>query len=65
MVVVFAPRRDRPTRVVHVEKPALVEALVSKAPIEALDEGVLGRLARGDEVKTLAPARRCLTWKLR
>ena len=44
-VVVRAPFLDHGSRFVQALEPVLVQALVAEAPVEALDESVLGRLA--------------------
>lgn len=49
-VVVLAPGFERGAGVVQGRKQRLVQKLVAQPTIEALDEGVLGRLARRDVV---------------
>lgn len=49
-VVVRAPGRERGAGVVQGRKQRFVQKLVAQATVEALDEGVLGRLARRDVV---------------
>ncbi len=48
-IVVEPPSLDDPTGVIEIEEPVLVEALVAKAAVEGLNEGVLARLAGLDE----------------
>src|SRR5690606_39946469 len=48
-VVLEAPTLDNRTGVGHVHKPMLVQAFVAQPAVEALDVGVLHRLARADE----------------
>src|SRR5262245_54001777 len=50
-VVVDPPSLDLPSCIGKVNEPILVQALVAKLPVEALDEGVLDRLAGTDEVQ--------------
>jgi len=45
-VVFDAPGFDRRARVLHVHEPVLVQALVAKPPVEALDVAVVDGLAR-------------------
>lgn len=49
-VVVRAPGRERGAGVVQGRKQRFVQKLVAQSTVEALDEGVLGRLARRDVV---------------
>ena len=49
LVVVLPPRLDRRLGVAQADEVSLVEALVTKFTVEALDESVLYRLARLDE----------------
>lgn len=51
LVVLPAPLLDDLTRVLDTEKLVLVEALVEKLAVEALDEGIVFRLARAIEVQ--------------
>jgi hypothetical protein len=51
LVVVLVPRLDNGPGLGHRGEPVLVEALVPQLAVEALDEGVLHRLARLDEVQ--------------
>ena len=53
-IVVQAPLFDDLPRVAEAAEPVLVEALVAQAAVEALDEGVLHRLARRDEAQAYA-----------
>jgi hypothetical protein len=59
-VVVPTVGLDRPASVEQADEPVLVEALLPELSVEALDEGVLHRLAWLDEVKvdssTVRPA---------
>src|ERR1035437_976041 len=50
LIGVHPPRFNRLLRVVQADEPALVQALIADAPIEALGEGVLDGLARLNEV---------------
>ncbi len=50
-VVVEPPVFDGPPRLLEPYEPVLVEALVSELSVERLDEAVLNRLARFDEVQ--------------
>ncbi len=50
VVVVDAPRLDRALRVVEADKPVLVQAFVAECFVEALDERILRRLPRIDEI---------------
>ena len=47
-VIILAPSRELGAGVVQGRKQRLVQKLVAQAAVEALDEGVLGRLARCD-----------------
>jgi hypothetical protein len=47
-VLVLAPGREHGAGVIQGCKQRLVQELVPQAAVEALDEGVLGRLARRD-----------------
>jgi hypothetical protein len=49
-VVLDSPRFDRAPRIREMHEPALVETLVPKSPVEALDITVLNRFARLDEL---------------
>ena len=51
-IVVVPPRLHNVTGCGQAREPVLVETLVPKAPVEALDVGVLHRLARINEVQT-------------
>src|SRR5262249_41939793 len=51
-----APRTDPAARLGQIGEPVLVETLVSESAVEALNEGVLDRLPRADEVELDAPA---------
>ena len=50
VVVVPSPSFDGSPRVVHGEEPVHVQAVVPERAVEALDEAVLGGLARLNEV---------------
>ena len=54
-VVVDAPRLDDPPDLGDRGEDVLVEALVTEPAVEAFDEGILHRLARGDVVPLDAP----------
>ena len=54
-VVVDPPFFDDPSGLWQAGKEVLIEALVAQPAIEALDEAVLGRLARCDVVPFHAP----------
>ena len=49
-IVVHAPGRERGAGMVQGREQRLVQQFVTQAAVEALDEGVLGRLARRDVV---------------
>jgi hypothetical protein len=49
-VVVLPPGFDLPPRVLQADEPVLVQTLVPKLAVEALDEGVLHGFSRLDEV---------------
>src|SRR6478752_2045793 len=49
-IIVGDPHCDLGARIVDVEEQRLVQKLVTHTAVEALDEGVLDRLAWGDEV---------------
>jgi hypothetical protein len=53
-VVVNAPSFDQRGRVSQIQEPVLVQTLVTKLPVEALDERVLDRPARFDELQANA-----------
>src|SRR5690606_36246723 len=53
-VVLEAPTLDNRTGVGQVHKPMLVQAFVAQPAVEALDVGVLHRLARADERQAYA-----------
>jgi hypothetical protein len=55
LVVIDPPGLDDAPRVVETEKPVLVEGLIAQLAVEALDVGVLNRLAGPDEVQLYAP----------
>ena len=55
-VVVEPPSLDDLAGIGEIEEPVLVEAFVAEPPVEAFDEGVLGRLAEVDEVEADAVA---------
>jgi hypothetical protein len=58
LAIVFGdPCGDLAPRVVEIEEPRLVQELVAHPAIEAVDEGVLDRLARRNEVPIDARAR--------
>jgi len=42
LVVLPAPDLDDPAGIVDSEKPVLIQALVAKLAVEALDEGIVG-----------------------
>ena len=50
-LVVDAPRLDRALRVVEADQPVLVQAFVAACAVEALDERILRRLPRIDEIQ--------------
>src|SRR5262249_16836575 len=56
LVVVGPPDLDLRARVREVDEPVLVQALVSKLPVEGLDEGVVDGFAGPDEVELDATA---------
>ena len=68
-VVVQPPTLNDPTGICKVNKPVLVETLVSEPAVEAFYKGVLDWLARIDEVQlnssSLCPDRHNLTRELR
>ena len=49
LVVVLSPCLDRCFRIAQAREVALVQALISKFPVEAFDESILHRLSRLDE----------------
>lgn len=49
--VVSTPGFDRPLRVCEIHEPALIQALVPKRPVQALNESVPDRLPVVDEVE--------------
>ena len=51
LVVIATPGGDEDTRLRETGEPLVVEAFVAEAAVEAFDEGVLGRLARLDELQ--------------
>ena len=51
VIVILPPVLDRRARVFDACEPVQVQAVGSELAVEALDEGVLGRLARLDEVQ--------------
>jgi hypothetical protein len=51
-IVVYAPALDDLARVRQAEEPVFVQALVAEAAVEALDVGILVRLARVNEVQS-------------
>ena len=55
-VVVLPPRLDEAPRLVKGSKPMFVQAFIAQSTVEALDVGVLHRLARLDEVQLDATA---------
>ena len=55
MVVVNAPSRDQLSGMAQIGEQVLVEALVAKAPIEALDEAILHGFS-GRDVMPFDPA---------
>ncbi len=59
-VVADAPGLDRPPRVLQIQEPVLIQALLAQPSVEALDEGVLYRLARPDELELHTPQMRPL-----
>ncbi len=54
-IVVYPPSFNELPSVSEGEEPVLVQALVSEPAVEALDEGVLDRLAGLDEAQSDAP----------
>lgn len=48
-IVALPPRLDRRLGVAQADEVSLVQALVTKVSVEALDESVLNRFARLDE----------------
>ena len=50
-VVIDTPRFDRSLGARQADKPVLVQTLVAKLPVEALDVRVLDRLARSNETQ--------------
>ena len=58
LVVILPPDLDLMLGFVQCHKPVLVEALVAKLAVEALDEAILDRFARPDEIQPdTAPVR--------
>ncbi len=51
MVVVVLPRLDLAPRILDRQELIRVEALISKLPVEGLDEAVLHGLSRLDEIE--------------
>ena len=51
LVVVSAPSSDQDTSLLQTGKPVVIQALIPEAPIEALDERVLSRLAGLDQLE--------------
>ena len=49
-VVMCPPLIDSPSSVGEIRKPVQVQALIFEFAVEAFDEGILGRLARLDEM---------------
>ena len=56
VVVIEPPGPQWSGGVGEIEEPVLVEAFIAESPVEAFDEGVLGRLAEVDEVEPDAVA---------
>ena len=56
LVVADPPGLDLGARVIEVDEPVLVQALVPKLPVEGLDENVVDGFARPDEVELDATA---------
>ena len=67
--MVPSPGLDLGSGIVQRQEPVGVQALVAQAAVEALDERIIGRLARAAEVERYAvligPAVQCLRDKLR
>ena len=67
-VVMCAPLIDSPSGFGEIREPVQVQALISEFPIEAFDEGILGRLAGLDEMQldatALAPKEHLLAGEL-
>src|SRR5262249_56004223 len=51
LVVIDPPRLDPRARIVAVEKPVLVEALVTELAVERFDEGIVDRFTGSDEMQ--------------
>src|SRR5215468_206446 len=51
LVVIDPPRLDPRARIVEVEKPVLVEALVTELAVERFDEGIVDRFTGSDEMQ--------------
>ena len=69
VVVVLSPGVDDCSRIVNAGEPIEIEAVLTELAVEALDEGVLGRLAGLNEVQLdaafLRPEEHRLTCQLR
>ena len=50
-IVIVSPRFRQPCDVVQRQEPVLVQALVTKLPIERLDHRIVRRLSRSAEVE--------------
>src|SRR5690554_4539244 len=68
-VVMNSPVIDSPAGLGEIPEPVEVQTLISEFPVEAFNEGILGRLARLDEMQMepgpLAPEEHLLPGKLR
>lgn len=69
LIVVSALGGDQDTALLQAHKPMVIQALISEAPVEALDERVLRGLARLNQFELNAvpagPLIECLTGKFR
>src|SRR5215204_3020233 len=64
LVVIHPPLLAHTSRLFQTDEPVLAQALVAELPVEALDEGVLHRLARVDEAQGDAALSRPLIHRL-
>ena len=51
LVVVSAPSGNQDTSLRQARKPMVIQALIPKPAVEALDEGILRRFARLDQLE--------------
>ena len=64
LVVIASPGGNQNTGLRQAGKPVVVQALVAKAPVEALDESILGRLPGFDQLQRNAVGVRPLIQRL-